>query len=80
MDDNPVLNPAFWPAFFDAARAAGLLGTLVLGGVWYLERQERRETRKQLDILVERVLPLLERGVQAQEKLGDILTDGHKRR
>lgn len=71
-DGNPTVD--FWSELWELGKAAGPFGTAIMGIMWWRADQERIKNRSDYDALVERVLPLIDRGVTAQERLGDVLT------
>lgn len=71
--------PNFWADLWDMAKAAGALGTGILGLILYRVDKERIKYRDDYFALVERVLPLIQQGVNAQEKLGEVLSSPKRR-
>lgn len=44
-----MVPDSFWPVFWDAAKAAGFFGTVVMAIMWYLTRQDLKEEMKKDD-------------------------------
>jgi len=36
----------FWPEFWSAAKSAGLLGTIIMAGAWWVAREDLKQERQ----------------------------------